>query len=350
MKKNETEQLNVKTDSFVVETNVHHPTDANLLWDAGRKCIVLVTRLCEALEIEGWRKHSDWLARLKITKRNFEKTASNGGANKTERVEKAVNTYLTLAYEVEKKVNDSIAILRGKPLTPAQGMKLTEVVYFQDHLIRHIDLLERRVIQGETIPHKEKVFSLFEEHTHLIKKGKIMPPVEFGRRLIITTEQRGFILDYKIMGGGSEHAEAVGAADRILAKLGVGNIESQSFDKGFSDQEDRELIELYIPTVIMAKAGKKTEEDKARESTKTWKRLRNNHSGVESNINELEHHGLDRCPDKGWRGYQRYIGLGILAYNLHKVGAKLLAAAELAKAKKKQKETTAPPKAIPKAA
>jgi transposase, IS5 family len=325
IKKNENEKLNVKTDSFVVETNVHYPTDANLLWDAGRKCIELVTQLCEAVDIDGWRKHSDWKSRLKSGQRNFEKVASKGGPNKPERVVKTARIYLDLAGEVEQKVSASINTLRGKSLTPAQFGKLDRAVYFQSHLIKHIDLLERRIIQGETIPHEEKVFSLFEPHTDIIKKGKMMPPVEFGRRLLISTEQRGFILDYKILEGGNEHAEAIPAADRLLAKLGEGVIDSISFDKGFSSEENRELIGLFIKSVVMPKAGKKNAEDIERESGKPWKRLRNKHSAVESDINCLEQHGLDRCEDKGWRGYQRYIGLGVLAYNLHKIGAKLIA-------------------------
>jgi transposase, IS5 family len=204
---------------------------------------------------------------------------------------------------------------------------LTQVVYFQDHLIRHIDLLERRILQGESIPHGEKVFSLFEPHTGMINKGKQNPSVEFSHRLLISTEQHGFIIDYKIMGSGSEHAEAVGVADRILAKFGEGSIASMSFDKGFSSREDLELIELYVPLVIMPKRGKKNEAEQAREKSPKWKRLRDKHSAVESDINCLEQHGMDRCPDKRWRGYQRYVGLGVLAYNLHKIGAKLLAKA-----------------------
>jgi hypothetical protein len=187
--------------------------------------------------------------------------------------------------------------------------------------------VERRLLRGETIPHAEKYFSLFEEHTELIKKGKVRPPVELGHRLLISTEQHGLILDYKIMKGGGEPAEVVPTADRLLqhfGKEGQDIIASMSFDKGFSNAEDRELLELYIPQVIMPKKGKKNEDEQSRENEKSWKKLRHAHSAIESNINCLEHHGLNRCPDKGWHGYQRYVGLGVLAYNLHKIGALLL--------------------------
>ena len=191
-------------------------------------------------------------------------------------------------------------------------------------LIGHIDLVERRLLRGETIPHEEKVFSLFEPHTDLIKKGKVNPPAEFGRRLLGSTQQDGLILDYKVMGRGSETAEVAPLAGRLLANYGEGNLQSISFDKGFSSQEDRELLELYIPQVIMPKKGRHSQEDQQRERAPVWRKGKNAHSAVESDINALEHHGLDRCPDKGFDGYKRYVGLGVLAYNLHKIGAQIL--------------------------
>ena len=84
-------------------------------------------------------------------------------------------------------------------------------------------------------------------------------------------------------------------------------------------------MELFIPEVIMPKKGRRSQADQARETQKTFRRLRQQHSAIESNINALEHHGLNRCPDKGWAGFQRYVGFGILAYNLHTIGHQLLA-------------------------
>ena len=83
------------------------------------------------------------------------------------------------------------------------------------------------------------------------------------------------------------------------------------------------MIALYIPEVIMPKKGWKNQADQEHESTPRWKQLKHRHSAVESNINNLEHHGPNRCPDKGSAGYRRYAGFGILAYNPHKIGAKL---------------------------
>jgi len=75
----------------------------------------------------------------------------------------------------------------------------------------------------------------------------------------------------------------------------------------------------------LPKRGKLSNDDKERENTKTFKQLRKAHSAIESNINMLEHHGLNRCVDKGLHGYKRNVGLSVLAYNLHVIGNHLIA-------------------------
>ena len=98
---------------------------------------------------------------------------------------------------------------------------------------------------------------------------------------------------------------------------------SISFDKGFYSKANKAKAKELATTVVLPKKGKLTQEEKAEQSDKNWKKLRNAHSAVESNINALEHHGLDRCPDRGLKNYKRYVGLGVLAYNLHQIGKQL---------------------------
>ncbi len=75
---------------------------------------------------------------------------------------------------------------------------------------------------------------------------------------------------------------------------------------------------------VLPKKGKHTIADKEREDNDTFKILRNKHSAVESNINMLEHHGLNRCRDKGISSFKRCVGLSVLAYNLHHIGNYLI--------------------------
>ena len=99
------------------------------------------------------------------------------------------------------------------------------------------------------------------------------------------------------------------------------NVYSHSFDKGFFSKDNLATLQsIAIEQVILPKKGRHNKADKARESNPTFKQLRNAHSAVESNINMLEHHGLNRCMDKGIKGYKRCVGLSVLAYNLHVLG------------------------------
>jgi IS5 family transposase len=118
--------------------------------------------------------------------------------------------------------------------------------------------------------------------------------------------------------------EVIALADRLLGTYGSTGLASLSFDKGFGRMQDRQLLELYIPQVIMPKRGKRNGPEQAREQKRGFAVLRRQHNAIESDINCLEHHGLNRCPDKGYHGFKRYTGFGVLAYNLHKIGRRLL--------------------------
>ena len=83
-------------------------------------------------------------------------------------------------------------------------------------------------------------------------------------------------------------------------------------------------MSLFVDEVVMPKKGKLNRKEYEFEHRRKFKKLRNKHSAVESNINELEYRGLDRCPDRGNERFKNYIGLGICSYNLHKIGAELV--------------------------
>ena len=318
------EKIEAKVDTYVLESNVHFPTDINLLWDACRSCIRILWQFYKAGLLTGWRKWKDWRKHLKTLMRICGKISKAGGANKEERLKKAASEYLSKARELKEKVCMSIKVLESQYLDMLSEAKLSELSYFLKMLIKHIDLIERRILKGEKIPHDEKLFSLFEPHTEWINKGKVHPSVELGHKLLITTDQYGFVIDYKVMGQTVDVKETLPLVKRLINRYGKGTIKSISFDKGFSDTEDRKLLEEYIEEVIMLKKGRLSKADKEREGHKRFKELRNKHNRVESDINSLEHHGLNRCPDKGIEGFERYAGFGILAYNLHKIGNKIL--------------------------
>jgi hypothetical protein len=320
-KKKEEEALCLKTDSFVVESNVHFPTDYNLLWDSARKSLDMVAKFLKKYpEVQGWRKMRDWYRQLKNSMRAVGKAFSSGGKGKERRVKQAVRYYLSKARALQDKLESSKEDL---PTGDIMDVLLhLELDRYMGLLDKHIDLLERRVLKGEVIPHEEKMFSIFEEYTEWIKKGKLHPNVELGKKLAITTDQYNLIVDYRIMENQSDVEMVQPIAEELIARY---NIRSWSFDKGFWHQENKALLVEHVDKVVMPKKGKCNKLEQAEEGHRSFKLLRNRHSAVESNINELECRGLDRCPDRGYMHFRRYIGLSVAAYNLRKIGQELIA-------------------------
>ncbi|MBW7899401.1 hypothetical protein B188_28590 [Candidatus Brocadiaceae bacterium B188] len=144
--------------------------------------------------------------------------------------------------------------------------------------------------------------------------------MDLWRNILVASDQWGFIIEHQVVERQADVLLSIPLAERLLNRFGDDAIEIISFDKGFYKRENKELLKLYIPEVIMPKKGKKNQEERAGESGKTFQRLRHRHSAVESDINRLEHHGLGRCLDKGLRGFKRYCARGIVAANLHKLG------------------------------
>lgn len=319
LKKSET--LRIKSDTYVLETNVHFPTDLNLLWDAARKTIDLMKYCRKNYNLKGWRKCSFWYSSIKSLMRASGKACASTSKNKGIAITSKVEEYLRMARELDEKLTQSKGELYGHPLMDmALLTSLESLDYYQQMLKKHINLVDRGLLKGEQIPSEEKIFSIFESHTEWISKGKQNKRVELGHNILISTDQNHFIIHYQIVQKQADANLTVALADALISKYKNRKIESLSLDKGFYSKENKELLSLEIPLVIMPKKGKPNNQEKEEESTKTFKKLRNAHSAVESNINQLEHNGLDRCPDKGMNGYKRYVSLGILSYNLHRLG------------------------------
>lgn len=139
-----------KTDSFVVESNVHFPTDYNLLWDSSRKSLDMVGKFQKKYpRMPGWRKKHDWYCQMKNSMRAVGKACSSGGRNKEQRIKQAVRYYLTKARALQDKLKNS-----KLPILDEMDMLificLGRYMEFSD---KFIDLLDRRLLQGEQIPH-----------------------------------------------------------------------------------------------------------------------------------------------------------------------------------------------------
>ena len=212
-------------------------------------------------------------------------------------------------------------------------VSVNHITTFIAHANRQIDQIERRVIQGEIIPHHEKVFSLFQEHTEWISKGKAGVPVELGLRVCIFEDQMGFILHHQVMQKTTDDQIAVSMVTE--AKRRFPTLVSASFDKGFHSPENQTELKKHLEQVIMPKKGRRNKEETAREHSGDFRKEKRQHSAVESGINALEVHGLDKCPDHGIDGFKRYVSLAVLARNIQKLGVGLIER-ERARAKRRK--------------
>lgn len=293
----------------------------NLLWDSARKCIDICQWFSENQGVKGWRKSKLWRRSIKSIFRASSKASSSGGKNKEERVQNSVSSYLELCKSLSEKVQIilDMASCFSDPLAFSKSIQLG---YFHDMLLKHIDLLERRIIKGELIPSGEKLYSIFETQAEWLSKGKKFNPVEIGHNVLIATDQFDFIIHHKVMQKQTDVQITQQIASALVMKFPK-MIDSLSFDKGFYSLENRNFVQSLIPNTVMPKKGKRNKEETQKEHDPKFIKLRNAHSAVESNINQLEHNGLGRCLDRGIGNFKRYASLSVLAYNLHKLGEHL---------------------------
>lgn len=322
-KKEEELSLRLKTDSYALETNVHFPTDLNLLWDSLRKGFDTVKKLKQVSDLKGWRKIKKLQNKTKSLFRQASQQVfrSNGKNEKQKR--EAVKNYLQQAGMLQQRFDE---LIQNPPVGCVISVLFIEALKrYNDFAKKFTGQIERRLLKGEKIPAGEKIYSIFEEHTEWITKGKLNKKVELGHLLLITTDQYQLIVDYKIMAGEKDAVQIDSLKERIKLNYSGKKISSHSFDKGFWSKNNLDSLQQgYAAEAVLPKRGRITIDDKERESTKNFKQLRRAHSAVESNINMLEHHGLNRCVDKGLHGYKRNVGLSVLAYNLHIIGNHLI--------------------------
>ena len=199
--------------------------------------------------------------------------------------------------------------------------KIEEIERYIAHAERQIDQIHRRVIEGKTIPHHEKVFSIFEEHTEWISKGKAGVPQELGLKVCVVKDQFGFILHHRVMQNETDDKIAVPIV--IETKNRFPSLCSCSFDKGFHSQSNQNDLKEILDRVILPRKGKLSQKNREIEGSEEFKEARRKHSAVESTINALENHGLDRCRDHGLHGFKRYVALAVVARNIQIIGATL---------------------------
>lgn len=320
------EELDARADSFVVHSNVHYPTDINLLLDAMRKSIQGVAGLADELGLYGWRKAVYNAKKIRLECRELQRmkhSTSKKPEVKEKRQQQIADChkdYIDLCQRMLNKVDSTLQEVKDEkvPLSFSQSLKIDDIRRFMEYATHQIELIRRRVLNGETIPHSDKIFSIFEPYTEWIVKGKAGIRQELGLNVCIVSDSMGFILHHRVMQNEVDVDIAVPVTEATLKDF---QLRSISFDKGFHSQSNQIDLAELVPYVVLPKKGRRNKEEQERESSPEFVERRYAHSAVESTINGLDHGGLDRCPDRSLKGFKRYVAVGILARNLKTLGA-----------------------------
>ncbi|HME69276.1 MAG TPA: transposase [Myxococcota bacterium] len=306
------------------ETNIHWPTDSTLLWDGYR----LLGRGIEQARkfdpdlVGSGRLHPRRAKReaLAITRQ----AARRGGDAQAlkplyRRLLGRVEGLCGWALRIAKDLNERIASGRYDAWEHAVAEALVQEITRTHELVRRVaDQARRRVLQGESVPNHKKLFSLFEPHTELLKRGKAGKEIEFGHMVQIQQVPGKFITDYEVFAHKpTEHALLAPALASHRALFG--SLPAQlTADKGYYESMERiRELEQRIPVVSIAKKGMRTAQETARESDPLFRHAQAFRAGVEGTISFLKRVlRLGRCFNKGWEHFVATVGMTIFAHNL----------------------------------
>ena len=327
----------VRGDTFVVETNIHYPTESSVIGDGLRKIAKLAAELANENGMDGWRQAKHLLKKAKSLVRAIGR-ASRAKGQGADRLQPGYKKLLALAEDLLRRARRLLKKLRFQPdpsaftldkvkngtapLTTPKAELLGFIILTE----KVCDNARRRVLKGETLANEEKIHSIFEPHTELIKRGKQPNPIEFGHKVLVIEDAAGFVVDHRVVENGVLDQDLVVPVMKKLQKRFAGKIKSASFDRGFHTQQNQEDLAEIVKTPCIAAKGAEQGRQQQQEGTVAFRKARQNHPGVESVIGALQKgNGLKRSRDRSKKGYERYVALGILGRNLQTLGKLLLA-------------------------
>jgi len=318
----------VRGDSFVVETNIHYPTDSILIVDGLRKVLGAVVMLAGLYGLIGWRQHKHLYRKARKLARQIDRIAARKGKGYQERLKQPYRELLEVADVLLTRAETHRETVRKYgTFSSVETLALDkDLETFLQRTRLVCDLARRRVLQGETIPHHEKLFSIFETHTQLYKRGKAAEPIQFGRLVLVFEDGAGFITHHHLLPRDKGDRDVVVAQTRTAQKRHRGKIRRGSFDRGFHSPQIQDELAKILEHPCVPMPGSKQSLEQERTASVEFRQARQSHPGVESAISALQSgNGLKRCRDRSEKGFERYIGLGVLGRNLHVLGKLLIA-------------------------
>jgi transposase, IS5 family len=319
----------LRTDGTVVETNIHYPTDDALLADGVRVISRLVSRakeiipksVCQAARGEPFRNRTRSAKRLAhkigrmVLRRTQEAKASYRAAY--ERLVEVAKASIKQAERVRRMLED----------VPSARKFSEEISHFAGLLERAVSQTNRRVFEGEQVSAGQKLLSIFEEHTAIIRRGKARNKTEFGRKVWLSEVDGGIVSGFRILeGNAGDEAQLRPTLEDHLRLFGKVP-ELVAADRNVHSKEN-ELVakEMKVKKVCLPKAGKKSTERKEHERQRWFKRARRFRAGIEGRISVMKRRQyLGRCRDRGEEGFGRWVGWGVLTANLGTIAQTLAA-------------------------
>jgi IS5 family transposase len=231
---------------------------------------------------------------------------------------------ITIATRVVQAARAVVAATESTPgLTPVAAAAVAvlrqEIGTYCERTDRVLDQARRRVLQGAPVPNADKIFSLFEPHTDLIKRGKAQTPVEFGHKVLLAESGRGLITDYRVLAGNPvDETHVPSTLERHRALLAT-PLTLCAMDRGF-------FSALAVQTCATAgvgvecipqRGGRKTPERAAYEKSRPFRAGQRFRAGIEGRISVLfRGRGMKRCPLHGRERFEVFVGAAVLANNL----------------------------------
>src|SRR5467141_536598 len=329
----------LRVDTTVVETDIHHPTDNTLLWDVVRVVTRLVVRFAEAVQqgVQGFRN------RRRAARRRMQEIQRMTTPQRQERQTEKYRQLIGMTQEVVQSARGVLAHTRqagGKSL--AAELAIRQLRKQIDHYCglgdRVIDQARRRVLEGEQVPNPEKIYSIFEPHTDLIKRGKVQTPVEFGHKVFLAESAQGLITQYEVLAGnpGDEnhvepslerHKETFGHAPELYGS-----------DRGFfSEKNVKSCKQKGVKVVcIPQRGGQKTPTRAKYEKSPDFKKGQRFRAGIEGRISVLfRGRGMKRCLAEGRKRFELWVGAAVIANNLMRIAALLTKRSSLKRRKRR---------------
>ena len=301
----------LRLDTTVYETNIHYPTDSSLLWDGFRTLARLLQQIQQELP-QLALKHRFHVSKVKKLSLFITRHSSSNNQSKKRKVE---STYRKLLARVSW-----IAEVAGEALTILQqaGYEAELLAHYLPIVEQIINQAEQRVFQSVKLSADEKVYSLFEEHTELLKRGKAGKPIEFGHKVLIAQTGEKFIHHYDVFPKRQEDKELLAPTLEAHKQLFGIDPDVLATDKGFyENMKHIRKLEENITTVSICKKGRRNQAEYDRESSEEFKDGQRFRAGCEGSISVLKRaFKLGRCLFKGFRNYAASVGCAVFCHNL----------------------------------